>query len=347
MKCRTILIVLVASGVLFVPNFISLEHLKPHFDKDFKKQFEFQNGAVQTEEPVYSGGDVAGITTSKNRLTPVGIDSEISRSPVNIAGQIQTATGNDHADHKIYLHSSALNTSYRTRSDSFGFFSIPHVAPASDYVLMVLPEGMFKKSTLKKLTISALQNYVDVYLEPLDLTSVFGVIRNPSGRPLPNFEFRLRSLEKRFSLRTVETNSSGEFQVDNVPVGALEITKTFGQALIITGLNATTNQTQPLNLVVDRGDATLVGTILDSNNNIVPGATVVLSWDYDDELIRSAMNRRVTSDVNGRFEVPNIDSGNHKLIVTSSFGKPHKQNINIPPYGQDLLLVLHDTAVSY
>ena len=274
-------------------------------------------------------------------------EKSISRTPVNLSGQVQTTTGSGQADNKIYLYSSHLNTSYRTRSDQYGLFSIPHVVPANDYVLVVQPEGMYKKSVQKKLQIDALRSYINIQLEPLRLTSVYGTIRNPSGQPLSSFEFRIRSLEKRFWSRTIQTDLRGQFKVEDVPVGALEITKTYGQALIITGLNAVSNQIQPLNLTVDYGDASLMGTILDSNNNIVPGATVVLSWHHNENKIRSAVNRRVTSDINGRFEVSNIDGGLHNLVVTSSFGKPHKQEIDIPPFGQDLLLVLHDTAVSY
>ena len=81
--------------------------------------------------------------------------------------------------------------------------------------------------------------------------------------------------------------------------------------------------------------ATLNGTVHDSTDALVPGAKLVLD-----------SGQEVTSGADGRFRLPCIHNGTHKLTVTAEGFSPREMTVRLPGSELDVVLQLATVAVN-
>ena len=261
---------------------------------------------------------------------------------VPVWGAVQTETGAVTSHDRILFYSLSLNRSYTTFSNPNGYFYIAAMTPAEDYSLWVTPAGNFRRYVRKNLVISAVQTEVSVVLEELPMGSLSANLVNSDGIAVAGFGLKVRSSEKDQWVATVITDASGRFQIDEVPLGALEFSSTYGPALRITGYEFKGDQ-PPLNLVVDQGQYAINGLVVDQYNLPVGGASAVLNWENTTGGMRSVVNRHIITNPSGQFSIKDIGSGNHDLIITDTHDSINRQTIDIFSLSTDLTVVLSPT----
>ena len=263
-------------------------------------------------------------------------------------GTVETEYGDVSSNDEIKLRSLSQNKSYTTFSDIRGQFLFEGIEPATDYRLTVVPKGMFKHFVAEEVNVISDQVAAPIMLLALPVDTLNGVIVNSEGFAVPHFGIKTRSRVKlRWGGANIVTDLIGQFQVENVPVGALEFSSMAGQLLTITGHNFEGDLQTPLTLVVDEGPHELNGLVFDHFNNPASGVNVNLQWIKIEGKIRSIVNRHTTTNPLGYFSMKGIGSGEHDLVLATTTGVTHRQTVNIRNDTTDLTIVLSQASVLY
>ncbi len=256
-------------------------------------------------------------------------EKNLWRGTASAWGSMSTTYGDVVASEKITLISESASQYYFETSDENGHFSFENIVPASDYRLSVSPKGMYKRYSMDSLAILNNQASLTIVLEPLELGTLKGKVVNIEGIVVPGYEMKMQSSLKTRWIRNLVPDIIGEFEIKNVPIGPIEFTKTFGQALMITGHEFSGDSQAAIELVVDVGYNELRGVVYDEFYNVVAGATVVLGWRHNYQGVYSVVTRRRTTSPTGEFLFQDLGIGEHELLVTSADGLVSHQFIDI------------------
>ena len=268
-------------------------------------------------EPVALSPDPehAGSPLSSSGIVKDG-EENLWKGTVSAWGSLSTKYGDVVAKETIKLFSESANQAYFEASDENGYFNFENIVPASDYRLSVSPKGMYKRISMDSLAILNNQVALPIVLEPLELGTLKGKVVNTENIVVPGYEMKIQSPLKTRWVRNFVSDIIGEFQIENVPIGPIEFSKTFGQALAITGHDFSGDSQTIIELVVDVGYNELRGVVYDEFYNVVPGATVILSWKHNYQGVVSIVNRRSTIRPTGEFLFQGLGKGEHELLVT-------------------------------
>lgn len=262
------------------------------------------------------------------------------KGTVSAWGSLSTKYGDVVANETIKLISESANKAYSETSDENGHFNFENIVPASDYRLSVSPKGMYKRISMDSLAILNNRAALTIVLEPLELGILKGKVVSTENIVVPGYEMKIQSpLKSRWKHKFV-TDIIGEFQIENVPIGPIKFTKTFGQALIITGHEFSGDLQTTIELVVDVGYNELRGVVYDEFYNVVPGATVILSWKHNYQGVVSIVNRRSTARPTGEFLFQGLGKGEHELLVATADGLVSYQVIDIGNDNSERIVVV-------
>ena len=255
-------------------------------------------------------------------------------------GSLSTKYGDVVANEAIKLISESANKAYSEISDENGYFNFENIVPASDYRLSVSPKGMYKRISMDSLAILNNRAALAIVLEPLELGTLKGKVVSTENIVVPGYEMKIQSPLKARWKQNFVTDIIGEFQIENVPIGPIKFTKTFGQALVITGHEFSGGSQTTIELVVDVGYNELRGVVYDEFYNAVPGATVILSWNNNDHGVVSIVNRRGTTRPTGEFLFQGLGKGEHELLVATVDGLVGYQVIDIGNDNSERIVVV-------
>ncbi|MCP4334985.1 MAG: carboxypeptidase regulatory-like domain-containing protein [Gammaproteobacteria bacterium] len=255
-------------------------------------------------------------------------------------GSLYTKYGDVVANEKIGLISESANKVYSETSDENGFFSFEHIVPASDYRLTVSPKGMYQRVSMDSLAILDHQVTLTVVLQPLESGTLRGKVVNTENIVVPGYEMKIQSSLKSRWKKSFVPDVIGEFEIENVPIGPVEFTKTFGQALVISGHEFSGDSQTTIQLVVDVGYNELTGVVYDEFYNVVPGATVVLNWKHNYQGAVSIVTRRSTASPTGEFLFQGIGKGEHELLASTFDGLVGRQIIDIGSDNSERVVVV-------
>jgi hypothetical protein len=264
-------------------------------------------------------------------LVPSGIakKEDLWRGKVSAWGNLSTNYGDVVANETIRLISTSISHTYSVVSDENGYFNFENIVPAPDYRISVSPIGMYKRVSMDSLAILTNQAALSIVLEPLELGTLKGKVVNTEGIVVPGYEMRIQSPLKARWVRKILSNIIGEFEIKNVPIGPIKITKTYGQILVISGHEFSGEPQTLIELVVDVGNNELKGVVYDEFNNTVPGATVVLDWKHHYQGTTSIVTRRSMTYPTGEFRFQGLGKGEHRLLVTTFDGLVGRQTIDV------------------
>jgi hypothetical protein len=281
-----------------------------------------------------AGSSLASSGIAKNE------EEDLWRGTASAWGSLYTKYGDVVADETVNLISESANQTYSEISDENGYFNFENIVPATDYRLSVSPKGMYKRVSMDSLAILNNPAALAIVLEPLELGTLKGKVVNTEGIVVPGYEMKIQSpLKTRWRQKFVP-GIIGEFEIENVPIGPIEFTKTFGQALVITGHEFSGNSQTAIELVVDVGYNELRGVVYDEFSNTVPGATVVLEWKHNSQGAISIVTRRRTTSPTGEFLFQGLGKGEHELLVTSFDGSVGRQIVDIGNDNSERVVVL-------
>ncbi len=268
-------------------------------------------------------------TGSSFTSSEIARDEDLWKGTVSAWGSLSSNYGDVVANESIRLMSESANQRYSEISDENGHFSFEDIVPALDYRLSVSPIGMYKRVSMDALEILTNQTTLSVVLEPLEFGTLKGKVFNTEGLVVPGYELRIQSPLKSRWVRKIVANAIGEFKIENVPVGPIIFTKTFGQALRIAGHEFSGESHTSIELVVDVGNNELRGVVYDEFGNAAPGATVVLDWRHSYQGVTTTVTRRSTTRPSGEFHFQGLGKGEHELLATTFDGLVDHQMVEI------------------
>jgi len=280
--------------------------------------------------------------TSSLKSSDIANDEEenLWKGTASAWGSLYTKYGDVVANETIKLFSDSASQAYSETTDANGHFNFENIVPASDYRLSVSPKGMYKHVSMDSLAILNNQVMLAIVLEPLELGTLKGKVVNTENIVVPGYEMKIQSPLKTRWIRNFVPDIIGEFEIENVPVGPIEFTKTFGQALVITGHEFSGDSQTAIKLVVDVGHNELRGVVYDEFYNAAPGATVVLDWKHNYQGVVSIVTRRSTTHPTGEFLFRGLGKGEHELLVTFVDGLVGHQIVDIGNDSSERIVVL-------
>ena len=113
----------------------------------------------------------------------------------------------------------------------------------------------------------------------------------------------------------VRTDSLGNFKIANAPAGDLVISSVSTPSVLIKGLQLEPGELIHVSMMLDWGDHSIRGQVVDPTGIPVPASRVVLNWSHRDETLDMYTTRRTATDSEGRFAFSNLGPGPHSLKV--------------------------------
>ena len=319
-----------------VSNLLSKSLLNSETESGFKQQ-------VTVDQTVSQSETVAKTSTLKNQ--PISTESSLLNKVV-VWGTIQTEYGEITSFDQIVFYSKSLGKVYTTRSNLNGYFYVDGIQPARDYRVRVDPAGMYHLYVRRNLDLSADQTELPIVLKALPLEILRGRVVSRQGIAMAGIGLRVKSVLKPKWSSNLVTDASGQFEIDNVPLGKLEISSTFGREMLIIEYLFEGDSGSLINLVVDQGNYQLNGLVQVNLEDPLVNASVTISWTYSEGGMHSAVQRHTRTDVAGRFSIHGLGSGEYELLLVTPAGVSYRQVIEVDYAVQDITINLAQSLPS-
>jgi hypothetical protein len=230
-----------------------------------------------------------------------------------LTGSVSDDVGQPLAGYRVELSSSTSRKTQHTSTDESGRYTFTFVESPADYELLVLGGAAFKDAE-KYIHVTTDMKEVDLVTEAYGVGTVAGRLLNQSGMPIADFDLVLRNVESRESNAVVTTDSLGNFEI-SAPAGEVGMSSLSTPTVLVQGLHIEPGDRVYLPMVLDWGDHSIRGLVIDSKGNPVPASRVILNWSRRDDQLNTLATRRTATDSQGQFAFTNLGPGPHSLKV--------------------------------
>lgn len=300
-------------------------------------------GAAPGTEPSRSAAQLNQVDNTPLPAAYKPVTALADNTQATLWGTIKTQWGELIPGQELKLYSPSLNQQHVATSNDYGEFVISGITPESDYRVSVTPRGMFQRYE-NKIGIDNYQTNTTIVLRELPVGLLTGRVVDIAGDAVPGLTLVIKSVSRPRWTSNVTTDENGQFKLDNVPQGKLDVSSRANHLLHTTGIYFTTGAEQllkitgvdfkvganaALNMVIDSGPHAITGRVQDEFGEPLAGANVLLDWVHREGLIRSVSARRTITDFNGEFTIHGLGSGVHDLIISSNGIGASRRSINV------------------
>ncbi|MDH3688146.1 MAG: carboxypeptidase-like regulatory domain-containing protein [Gammaproteobacteria bacterium] len=296
--------------------------------------FRYKLAGYQEEQIVVSGMELleAGKKRADATLTAVG-------DTIDVTGVVRNEFGEGVSSARIYLQSTT-RALYQGVSDRQGNFSIPDVKIGAGYRLTVTSAGLYERYVSESLIISPDNPPIEITLKSLAAGRVSGNMIDLHGNSIPNFTLLLSNTKAMSKHLPVNGDGFGYFEIDRVPEGELIFMTRSKPTIQIRGVFLEPGSDVVINLVLDWGYESVVGTVVDNAGHPVAGARVSLTWAYASDGVQSGSSRQTIADGSGSFRFTQLGPGIHTLAVSAPGYQPIKENYDVGRESRDITVLL-------
>lgn len=249
----------------------------------------------------------------------VELEWEPQLSKVQVSGQVIGPTGEPVVGARLWLSSSEFQAYETTRSNSLGGYQFKDVKVGNAYSLGVEPKGEYAAFKSELLSIGPGDFAYDVTLETTQFSDLSGIVTDLDGTPLRNFALWARSMDMgRHPLMPVRTDGAGQFQLEQVPSGAIKLESRSQPWLEVTGIILTPGEPRHVQVPLDWGQDWLLGQVVDDQGIPIARAQLVLRWAQNFMGINSRSRREIMTDLEGYFAVSNLDADEYIVTVQAA-----------------------------
>jgi len=259
---------------------------------------------------------------------------------VPVVGQVFDPEGHPVGSQTIHLRSAVNSAKYQATSDPDGHFSIEDVQVGGDYRLWLYPRDGYKDYSRVPVAIAEPGSEIEIVLEDLETGTVSGTMIDNLGKPVPRFALWLRSMKALGNSISVTGDDAGGFAVEDVPEGELHFETRSLPRLTVRGIRLTANESKEVHLVLDWGDLSFQGTVLDKAGKPIAGASVLLNWKHNKKGVQSSSFRNTVTDAAGRFTFSGLGAGDHTISVTTKSHGRAKEQYEVGGSGPDPVIRL-------
>ena len=259
----------------------------------------------------YISKEVGGVSVNVGNETK-NIDFSLKHSG-GISGKITDSTTGAGIANVVVIAYSNGRYGWFSQTDSSGNYKIMTNLESGIYnITVTAATGYFTKTVSGiSVTASVETTGVNIFLNPSAVIS--GMVRTPSGDPVPNVSVTALSSDSGNYQGFATTGVDGSYRIDSgLGAGTYMVTASSGAIsyqvpnVVATVGQETTNVILTLNVTVQPSGA-ISGLITDTDNNPITGATILAGSGHD------------TSDSQGRFVISDVlPSGNYTVYVSAS-----------------------------
>ncbi len=286
----------------------------------------------------------ADLIASDEHALDVSLDPLGEAAPVG--GLLVSAEGAPIRAETVYLQSARLQVRTSAVSDATGAFDLGDVPLGTDYRLWVYPRAEFKDAVREPLEVTPEGLYVELTLDEIGVGAVRGRMVDVRGQPVPGFRMWVRSTQALARARPLASGPGGEFEANDVPAGELVFETRSQPRFTIRGLTLEAGAEAEVDLVLDWGERSIRGTVVDDSGEPVSLARVDLHWQHAWEAGRSTSYRSTSSDRAGRFEFSELGGGAHKLIVDAAGFRRQRVQLDLDSEEAQTTIVLERAAAT-
>ena len=247
-------------------------------------------------------------------IEEIKVEMEMVESWTTLKGMVTDDAGKPLAGRRVELTPKAGRGSQSATTDKKGRYAFAFVEAPADYRLVVSGGGGFK-DVKKDIHVTTTGKEFDVATERFETGAIAGQLVNQHGSPIAEFEFLLKNVDSLEANAVVWTDSLGNFKITDVPAGDLVISSVSTPSVLIKGLHLEPGELIHVSMVLDWGDHSIRGQVVDTTGSPVPASRVVLNWSHREEALDMQTTRRTATDSEGRFAFSNLGPGPHSLKV--------------------------------
>jgi protocatechuate 3,4-dioxygenase beta subunit len=244
----------------------------------------------------------------------IKVAMEMVESWTSLKGTVSDDGGQPLPGRRVELRPKAGGQTQSTTTDEKGVYTFAFVEAPANYRLVVSGGSGFK-DVKQDITVTTTGKEFNVATERFETGAVVGQLVNQHGAPIADFEFLLKNVDSIEPSAVVRTDRLGNFKIPDVPAGDLVISSVSTPSVLIKGLRLEPGEQIHVSMVLDWGDHSIRGQVVDSTGIPVPASRVVLNWSHREETLDMYTTRRTATDSEGRFAFSNLGPGPHSLKV--------------------------------
>lgn len=304
---------------------------KAQVSSDMSGNYEIQTGPTKAGQAPVLDFSLEEYQDSRHRvegaLNPdtedvqldVELEWEPKQSKVHVSGQVIGPTGEPVVGARLWLSSSEFPAYETTRSNSLGGYQFKDVKVGNAYTMGVEPQDEYAAFKSELLSIGPGDFSYDVRLEATRFSDLSGIVTDLDGTPLRNFALWARSVDMgRHPLMPVRTDGAGQFQLEQVPSGAIKLESRSQPWLEVTGITLMPGESRHVQVPLDWGQDWLLGQVVDNQGLPIARAQLVLRWAQNFMGVNSESRREIMTDLEGYFAVSNLDADEYTVTVQAS-----------------------------
>lgn len=249
----------------------------------------------------------------------VELEWESRASRVTVSGQVTGPTGDPVGGARLWLSASGFQSYDTTRSNALGEYQFKSVKKGDTYTLGVEPDKEYAAFKSGFLSIGPGDLVYDVKLDATEYSNLSGIVTDLDGTPLRGFSLWARSMDMgRHPLIPVYTDGTGQFQLEQIPSGAIKLESRSQPWLEATGIVLKPGESRYVEVPLDWGQNWLLGQVVDDQGAPVARAQLVLRWSRTYMDVNSESRREIMTDLEGYFAVSNLDAEDYTVIVQAA-----------------------------
>jgi len=231
-----------------------------------------------------------------------------------VAGIVRDDEGNALAGQNMQLNNAAYR--YKTETNQSGQFLFPDVAVGNNYHLYVLTDKAYERHQQSGLQVptDGISN-LQITVNKRGIGEVSGAFVSATGKQLARLNSQLLVAS---SSMLINTDSNGRFKLDEVPAGNISLSLIADGRMVTSGPRLEAGESLHIDAIVDLGEQSFVGRVVDQTDEPVGGAKILWRWELrQNGLLHESMRNAVT-DSNGRFALSGFAPVAHELRITAA-----------------------------
>lgn len=235
---------------------------------------------------------------------------------VALWGLIAGTGGEPLAGVPLWVSSTVPRVYRRAVTDEAGEFRLEGLELGDAYRVGIDAAGEYDAYLSVPFPIGPDDTRHDVVLERVDYARLSGRLVDPEGAPLPGFSLWLRHLDSPGQpVLPVEAGPGGWFRLEQVAAGEHRLETRSQPRLEASGITLAPGEDREVLVPLDWGPHWLFGRVVDPSGAGLAQAQVTLQWSQQNGAVRSASQRRTSTDAAGYFAFANLGGGSHELRV--------------------------------
>jgi hypothetical protein len=239
-------------------------------------------------------------------------EARAPRPKFDVTGSVISALLFPVAGAEVRLSSVAKGSVYVTRTNQQGEFLLPGVVAGNDYHLRIAAANN-QHYARRRLRIGGDIVPIDVIMASAPTASLAGRVLDTQRNPVAGMPLLVTSSHGAGAAHRVTTDDDGRFAIARIAAGKILFLSHSLPNFRARGLTLHRDTRGEAELIVDRGERRVTGTVRQPRGQLLADSEVSLRWQTTRRGVTSYMVHNATTDRRGRFQFTGVGDGRHTL----------------------------------